>query len=221
MTPASETLDRIARSGEAVFATDTGDRVILWNKKCETLLGRSARSVLGKRCYEVLGGRDVFGNMYCHKSCPVAFQARQDTQVPVNRFSLSVDVEKASRTFEVSIFAIPSYHPALSTLVHVIREGPMDSALERQLTKEAEIREPLWPMMARGGEAVELSPRELEILRCLAQGMDNAAIAKKLFISAVTVRNHIANVLQKLDVHTKLAAVVFAYQHNLFGSTAA
>jgi DNA-binding CsgD family transcriptional regulator len=221
MTPASETLDRIARSGEAVFATDTGDRIILWNKKCETLLGRSARSVLGKRCYEVLGGRDVFGNMYCHKSCPVAFQARQDTQVPVNRFALSVDVEKAPRRFEVSIFAIPSYHPALSTLVHVIRDGPMDSALERQLTNEAEIREPLWPMTAQGGHTIELSARELEILRCLAQGMDNAAIARQLFISAVTVRNHIANILQKLDVHTKLAAVVFAYQHNLFGTTAA
>src|SRR6185295_13367937 len=53
----SETLDRIARSGEAVFAIDSSDRVVLWNKKCEELLGKPARSVLGKRCDEVIGGR--------------------------------------------------------------------------------------------------------------------------------------------------------------------
>ena len=45
--------------------------------------------------------------------------------------------------------------------------------------------------------------------------MPTAAIGKKLFISPVTVRNHIQNILHKLDVHTKLAAVVFAYQHDL------
>jgi DNA-binding NarL/FixJ family response regulator len=121
----------------------------------------------------------------------------------------------------VSIFAIPSYHPALSTLVHVLREGQAASRLERELTLEAEVREPLWPMTTTQGQAIELTARELEILRCLAQGMDNSAISKQLFISAVTVRNHIAKILQKLDVHTKLAAVVFAYQNNLFGPASA
>jgi DNA-binding NarL/FixJ family response regulator len=45
--------------------------------------------------------------------------------------------------------------------------------------------------------------------------LPTAAIGKKLFISAVTVRNHVQNILHKLDVHTKLAAVVFAYKHAL------
>ncbi|HEY4229433.1 MAG TPA: LuxR C-terminal-related transcriptional regulator, partial [Thermoanaerobaculia bacterium] len=60
-----------------------------------------------------------------------------------------------------------------------------------------------------------LTAREKEILRCLAEGLPTAAVGKRLFISPVTVRNHVQSILQKLDVHTKLAAVVFAYQNDL------
>jgi DNA-binding CsgD family transcriptional regulator len=214
----SETLDRIARSGEAVFAIDSADKIILWNKKCEELLGRTARSVLGKRCYDAIGGRDANGNIYCFRNCPVAFQAREKDKEPVQRFPLSVEVGKGGREwFEVSLFAIPSYHPALSTVVHILRpENKKPSALERKLESEATpIPEPLWPMTTKEGQPVDLTSREKEILRCLAQGMSTSAISRKLYISPVTVRNHIQNLLHKLDVHTKLAAVVFAYRHNL------
>ncbi len=217
MAHSSETLDRIARSGEAVFAIDSSDRIILWNKKCEELLGQPARAVLGKRCFDVMGGRDEHGNVYCYRNCPVAYQARELPKEPVHRFQLSVEAGKGGRkSVDVSLFAIPSYHPALATLVHVLRDGAKKpSALERSLAEEVQVREPLWPMETRTGQPIDLTSREKEILRCLAQGLPTAAIGKKLFISPVTVRNHIQNILHKLDVHTKLAAVVFAYQHDL------
>lgn len=217
MPASSDTLDRIARSGEAVFAMDSADRIILWNKKCEELLGRPSRGVLGKLCYEVLGGRDAQGNIYCYRNCPVAHQARQMPKEPVQSFPLSIEVGKSGRKwFTVSLFAIPSYHPALSTVVHVLREEKKKpSGLERQLAGESDAREPLWPMTTAEGQAIELTTREKEILRCLSQGMSTAAIGKRLFIAPVTVRNHTQSILHKLDVHTKLAAVVFAYRHNL------
>jgi PAS domain S-box-containing protein len=217
MSSSPEALDSIARSGEAVFAIDSSDRIILWNTKCEEMLGRPARAVLGKHCYDVIGGRDENGNVYCYRSCPVAHQARDMPKDPVHRFQLSMEMGSGARkTVEVSLFAIPSYHPALSTVVHVLRDGKRNvSALERDLAEEADGREPLWPMETKAGQPVDLTAREKEILRCLAQGMPTAAIGKKLFISPVTVRNHVQNILNKLDVHTKLAAVVFAYQHDL------
>jgi PAS domain S-box-containing protein len=212
----SEALDRIARSGQAVFAIDSADRIILWNKKCEEMLGKTARSVLGKRCYEVMAGRDVNGNVYCYRNCPVVYQAREKPKDPVRRFQLSVDTGKDGRkSIEVSLFAIPSYHPALSTVVHVLRDGKQKtSTLERDLAKQ-DTREPLWPMTTKEGTTIDLTAREKEILRCLGEGLSTPAIAKKLFIAPVTVRNHIQAILHKLDVHTKLAAVVFAYQHQL------
>jgi DNA-binding NarL/FixJ family response regulator len=69
--------------------------------------------------------------------------------------------------------------------------------------------------MTAEGEAIALTSREKEILTCLGSGLTTAGIAKKLFISPVTVRNHVQSLLHKLDVHSKLAAVVFAYRHQL------
>ena len=51
-----------------------------------------------------------------------------------------------------------------------------------------------------------LTPREVEILRLLASGMTNPAIATALFISVRTVENHVARILAKLGVHTRTAA---------------
>jgi len=219
VTP-TETLERISRSGQAVFAIDSADRIILWNGKCEKVLGRKSRDVLGKKCYEVLAGRDVHGNIYCYRNCPVAFQARERPSDPVQKFSLAVELGKSGpKWFEISLFAIPSYHPALSTVVHVVRESrKKPSALERNLaaqTKPPAATEPLWPMTARGGPLAELTGREREILRGLSEGLSTAALAKKLSIAPVTVRNHVQNILQKLDVHTKLAAVALAYHQGL------
>jgi DNA-binding CsgD family transcriptional regulator len=221
VTP-SETLERIARSGQAVFAIDPSDRIILWNGKCEQILGRKSRDVLGKKCYEVLAGRDVHGNVYCYKNCPVAFQAREKTSDPVQKFSLSVEFPKVGpKWFEISLFAIQSYHPALSTVVHVIRESrKKPSTLERDLAAEAKPpAEPLWPITAGKSSLAELTSRERQILEGLSEGLSTSALAKRLGIASVTVRNHVQNILQKLDVHTKLAAVALAYQQGLIGQT--
>jgi PAS domain S-box-containing protein len=215
---AEETLDRIARSKEAVFAIDAADRIVLWNKRAEELLGRPARTVLGKHCFEVLGGRDAQGNIYCYRNCPVAYQAREKKSEPVARFPLQVKTGNGDerRWVEMSLFSVPSYHPALATVVHVVREGNKPSALEKELEKVAEVaHEPLWPMSTSEGEPVALTEREQEVLRCLSRGMSTAAIARKLKIAPVTVRNHIQSILQRLDVHSKLAAVVYAYRHQL------
>ncbi len=218
MNYSSETLDRISRSGEAVFAIDSSDRVVLWNKKCEELLGKPAKSVLGKRCDEVVGGRDPQGNIYCYRNCPVAYQAREKTSEPVARFPLTIQTGKGkTREFEMSMFAIPSYHPSLSIVVHVVRDGKKRqfSPLEQSLEKQASAREPLWPMTTKEGDPVTLTAREKEILQHIAQGHSAAEIGKSLFISTVTVRNHTQAILRKLDVHSKLEAVVFAFQHSL------
>lgn len=53
-----------------------------------------------------------------------------------------------------------------------------------------------------------LSPRELEVLHLLAAGMSNAKIAAELFISEKTVKNHVSNILRKLQVNDRTQAIV-------------
>ncbi len=60
-----------------------------------------------------------------------------------------------------------------------------------------------------------LSTRELEVLRLVVEGKDNAAIAQELFISPYTVKNHISNILLKLGVENRLQAAVFAVRDSL------
>jgi DNA-binding NarL/FixJ family response regulator len=63
--------------------------------------------------------------------------------------------------------------------------------------------------------AHRLTPREMEVLRLVATGMTNQAIADKLHVSVKTVDRHVANILTKLGVPTRTAATAFAYEHDL------
>ncbi len=58
-----------------------------------------------------------------------------------------------------------------------------------------------------------LSQREQEVLRALAAGLDNHAIAERLFVSHDTVRSHIVRIYRKLGVDSRLQAVLFALRH--------
>ena len=66
--------------------------------------------------------------------------------------------------------------------------------------------------VARGPE---LSDRETEVLRLIASGMDNAEIARDLSISPKTVKNHISNILMKLQIENRIQAAVYAVRRGL------
>jgi ATP/maltotriose-dependent transcriptional regulator MalT len=61
----------------------------------------------------------------------------------------------------------------------------------------------------------ELSDRELEVLRLIADGLSNAEIAEKLVISEKTVKGHVSNILSKLHMLDRTQAAVFAWQQGL------
>ena len=61
----------------------------------------------------------------------------------------------------------------------------------------------------------ELTEREREVLRLIAEGKENAQIAEELFISVQTVKNHVSNILAKLEVENRVQAAVQAVQGRL------
>jgi DNA-binding NarL/FixJ family response regulator len=60
-----------------------------------------------------------------------------------------------------------------------------------------------------------LTEREMEVLRLVARGLNNRDIARELFISENTVKNHVRNILEKLHLHSRMEAVVYAVRQNL------
>ena len=68
---------------------------------------------------------------------------------------------------------------------------------------------------AGGITGAELSDRENEVLRLIANGKDNAEIARDLHISPKTVKNHISNILMKLQIENRIQAAVYAVRSGL------
>ena len=64
-------------------------------------------------------------------------------------------------------------------------------------------------------ESVKLTPREIEVISKIAEGLSNKEIAQNLSIETQTVKNHIHNILDKLQLHNRLEAVVYAREKDL------
>lgn len=63
--------------------------------------------------------------------------------------------------------------------------------------------------------APALTGRELEVLKLVAKGMSNREIADELYISENTVKNHVRNILEKLHLHSRMEAVIYAVRERL------
>ena len=90
--------------------------------------------------------------------------------------------------------------------------GTIDQTLTRRIMREFVQRRSLQPVSNSRGSTV-LTGREREILLLLAQGMSNEAIAHELVVETSTVKSHLARMLPKLGVQSRLQAVVWAYQN--------
>jgi DNA-binding NarL/FixJ family response regulator len=63
---------------------------------------------------------------------------------------------------------------------------------------------------------LRLTDRELQVLKLVAKGMNNREISKQLYISENTVKNHVRNILEKLQLHSRMEAVMYAVREKLF-----
>ena len=205
-------LELLATGEPPAFATDSRERIVFWNRGMSELLGRRAEEALGRRCYETMAGRDVFGNRFCYANCPVVATLRDEDKV--SGFELKVAANGGGRrALSVTILKVPGVRPDLYTLVHIVQpiaeEGRLQRLLDR-LGPPGSTRAPA--LLAEPVEAPPLTRRETEVLRHVAEGLQNKEVAQRLGLSLATVRNHIHNILDKLGVHSKLEAVSLSFR---------
>jgi DNA-binding CsgD family transcriptional regulator len=206
----------LSGSPDPVFVTDRHNRIVFWNRSAERLLGYSAEEVVGLSCAGVLHGTDVYGNRYCSESCPVEQMAvRSET---VRHFDLRLRArDRHMVSVDISILNLALRPPDHFLLVHVMKPSARAEASERPA--EEPVSPPRSPLVmvreSPDARARKLTAREVEVLGMLAAGHATPDIAFRLHISTVTARNHIQNILEKLEVHSKAEVVAFAFQKRL------
>ena len=211
--------DLFSRSTDGVFAVDVEERVVFWNEACEHLLGIPAPEALGRACHDVVHACDLSGQPFCKPGCHMARLAKGGCAT--QPFPLRFDNGRGkSQKLSVRTVLAPSQQPDLWTVVHLLYRGDNADLCE---PLQQSSRQP--PRMREGrrlgNKTLPLSPldpltvRERGILRLLAEGHKSSVISRQLCISAVTVRNHIQHLNEKLGVHSQLEAVAYAYRHNL------
>lgn len=213
--PSQDALDLIANSSAAAFAIDRNDRIIYWNSGASKLLGWSPGEMIGKFCYEALEGRDPFGNVYCTKQCPIVVgtSAGEETEP----YMLRVMTKKGPQTIRVRAVALPQSGDKFNCLMHLVDHGDATEVetLVKQLRSAASGRGPAVSAPQRPEPAISVSPltaREKEIIHLLSNGFAALNIAAKLNLSHATVRNHIQNILRKLEVHSQVEAISVAFR---------
>lgn len=215
--PDGEALLALLASGEPpAFATDSRDRIVFWNRGMADLLGEASHWALGRRCYETISGRDVFGNRFCYANCPVLATLREGD--PVCGFEVNVKTAAPDRrAVGLTILKIPGARPDLFTLVHIVqpvaRAGRFGEILAGLAEKGLEVKHSRAALKARAPAPPALTPRETEVLQRVASGLQNKEVADTLGLSVATVRNHLHNIFAKLGVHSRLEAVSLAF-HN-------
>src|SRR5215207_4665379 len=132
--------------------------------------------------------------------------------------SASLEPARFAKAVEAGAAGVLHKSAAIGEIVDAVRRLRSGEAL----LSPAEIIEMLRMVSRRRQEEYEaqkaiekLTPREKQVLQALAEGLDSKNIAEKLYITIETERTHMVNILNKLGVHSRLQALVFAARYGI------
>ena len=195
---------------------DSSNRIVCWNLAAAELFGTTSEQAAGHDLQQVIDARDVFGNRLCSGHCAVHEMVREG-EAP-ECFELEVRAASGQRLLvAVSIVVVLGPDPARYELVYLMtprrRRRRADEAIDRLLSERVNAvssESSEWGRVRLG-----ISPRQRQVLRLIASGRQAREIAEALSISVHTVRSHIRNILDKLDVSNQLEAVAKAVRERL------
>jgi PAS domain S-box-containing protein len=225
-----EYLDTLCNTGDGVFIVDANKHIIRWNKGAEKILRYSETEVLGHDCFQVISGRVLPDRVLCSKNCKIHGNVLRGT--PQKNFDLLTQTNDGEPVWLNTTILSPS-DAGEPFVVHIVRDVtrekkrelaleqllvdlgiqgliPKDISAEKPVVRRSAVR-----YSAADRSSAALSGREIEVLTLLAEGLSTKSLAQKLNISHFTARNHIQNILGKLDLHSKAQAVSYAFKKGI------
>jgi DNA-binding NarL/FixJ family response regulator len=210
-------------AADGAFVVDEQLEIVYANQAAKGILGTQLREETPIRCYELLQGRDDHDRLICWENCEIAKKLL--TGGRVSNFDLQVETQaEESRWINMSVFRYADPQADKPYVFHLFRDITQKKKEVRLVERLVEVarnyhRIPseIVPSQESSQRHESLTRREREVLSLLAQGKSTSEIGQELTISVNTARNHIQNILEKLGVHTRLEAVIYAIDHNLVG----
>jgi PAS domain S-box-containing protein len=226
-----EDLDTLCNTGDGVYIVDSNKHIVRWNKGAERILKYPETDVLHHDCYRVISGRTSPEKPLCGQNCKIHAGALKGS--PQKNFDLLTQTNEGEVVWlNVTIISAPSADDPF--VAHIFRDVTREKrtalALDQFLAdlgshspapKQNFAERPAVRNFAAGQvpavdrPSVTLSGREIEVLTLLAEGLSTKALAQKLEISHFTARNHIQNILVKLELHSKAQAVSYAFKKGI------
>ena len=210
---ASYLVDVLSRTADAMVAIDKSGCILGWNAAAEELMGYTAQEVIGRSCNEVLRFEDRCANAVCDAECALHGAPRDEGSwvVPTREVLARSQMGRRLWLSLTTVLVTPTSDEACSR-IHLMREVGVTPELEQAIIER--LAQP------RRGEVDasvidQLTLREREVLRLLAEGLGTQEIADQLFVSSATARNHVQHILSKLDVHSRLEAVALALRNHI------
>lgn len=218
-----ELVDLLATTADGVCVMDAEQRITSWSRAAQRILGYSPEEALGRRCYELLAGRDRAGALVCRASCAAVAAARAGQAWPSHDLHTTARDGRSVCLNVTHFFAAPGGE--LAALGLVFRDVTLErekealgvqllTALRRldSLDGQREAASGLPPAIA-----AKLTRREAEVLALLCTGASTRTIAERLSTSLSTVRKHNQGIFAKLGVHSSREAVALVSRTRAFG----
>lgn len=197
----------LAEAAESAFAVDPHRRIVFWSPASQELLGFSAEDVMGRRCCDVLRAGGAGGGGCACGQC-LRPGAKGGPVKLVSQFTTQVTALDG-QSKELCVTAVRTHSTGGDVrIIHFLRELRAPASLPRVADSPRPGGTP--GVVTPEPPASHLTTREHEVLRLLASGLSTAEIATALSISPITARNHITRLIEKLEVKTRLQAVIAA-----------
>jgi len=226
-----EYFDTLCNTGDGVYIVDANKHIVRWNKGAEKILKYPETDVLEHECYRVISGRISPDKPLCSHNCKIHAGVLKGTAQ--KNFDILTQTNQGE-TLWLNVSIVSPSNGDEPFVAHIIRditrEKRRELALDQFLasleyngpaSEEGSTEKPMIRhfagvrYQAADKPSATLSSREIEVLTLLAEGLSTKSLAQKLNISHFTARNHIQNILVKLDLHSKAQAVSYAFKKGI------
>lgn len=212
-------VSQVAEAAEAAFIVALDGTVVSWNAAAAELFGIPRWQAIGAPCPSLVRGRTAQGQVVCCAGCSVLQIAASGRSASPMDLSVPARRGAGRRTLRVHVVTLKDQDGQPRAVLHLVEDVDEQRRRERigerflLLTEERQTGE--------RAPCAALTPRELEVLRLVAEGQTAREVAQRLGIRYTTARTHIQRILSKLGAHNRVAALARALETGEPGAEAA